>query len=65
MNEATKVIEAVKRLLASDISAGEIERATGVPKSATTRYRNGERNLDNMRWYTVEAYYNYAKSNNI
>ncbi|WP_259339684.1 XRE family transcriptional regulator [Staphylococcus succinus] len=45
----------------SDISATEIEKATGVDASSIRRIRRGERKLENLSFEKGVALYEYAK----
>ncbi|WP_437272717.1 XRE family transcriptional regulator [Staphylococcus succinus] len=56
------IIEKVKNLMDSDISATEIEKATGVDASSIRRIRRGERKLENLSFEKGVALYEYAKS---
>ncbi|MBG3873520.1 XRE family transcriptional regulator [Staphylococcus sp. mip270_02] len=55
------IIETVKKLIESDISASEIEKATGVDASSIRRIRRGERKLENLSFEKGVALYEYAK----
>lgn len=55
------IIEIVKRLMNSDISATEIEKATGVDASSIRRIRRGERKIENLSFEKGVALYEYAK----
>ncbi|MCD8872145.1 MULTISPECIES: XRE family transcriptional regulator [Staphylococcus] len=55
------IIEIVKKLMDSDISATEIEKATGVDASSIRRIRRGERKLENLSFEKGVALYEYAK----
>lgn len=55
------IIEKVKKLMDSDISATEIEKATGVDASSIRRIRRGERKLENLSFEKGVALYEYAK----
>ncbi|MBO3073341.1 XRE family transcriptional regulator [Staphylococcus xylosus] len=54
------IIETVKKLIDSDISATEIEKATGVDASSIRRIRRGERKLENLSFEKGVALYEYA-----
>lgn len=56
------IIETVRKLINSDISATEIEKATGVDASSIRRIRRGERNLENLSFAKGIALYEYAKA---
>ncbi|MEJ7344682.1 XRE family transcriptional regulator [Staphylococcus haemolyticus] len=51
----------VKKLMESEISATEIEKATGVDASSIRRIRRGERKLENLSFEKGLALYEYAK----
>lgn len=55
------IIETVKKLLESEISATEIEKATGVDASSIRRIRRGERKLENLSFEKGVKLYEYAK----
>lgn len=55
------VIETVRRLIDSDITATEIEKVTGVDASSIRRIRRGERKLENLSFEKGVALYEYAK----
>ncbi|MCH4383008.1 XRE family transcriptional regulator [Staphylococcus haemolyticus] len=52
----------VKKLMESEISATEIEKATGVDASSIRRIRRGERKLENLSFEKGLTLYEYAKS---
>lgn len=52
----------VKKLINSNISATEIEKATGVDASSIRRIRRGERKLENLSFKKGVALYEYAKT---
>lgn len=52
----------VKKLMESEISATEIEKATGVDASSIRRIRRGERKLENLSFEKGLALYEYAKA---
>ncbi len=54
------IIETVKKLMNSNISAIEIEKATGVDASSIRRIRRGERKLENLSFEKGVALYEYA-----
>lgn len=54
------IIETVKKLMNSNISATEIEKATGVDASSIRRIRRGERKLENLSFEKGVALYEYA-----
>lgn len=56
------IIETVKKLMESEISATEIEKATGVDASSIRRIRRGERKLENLGFEKGVKLYEYAKS---
>lgn len=56
------IIETVRKLIDSDISAIEIEKATGVDASSIRRIRRGERKLENLSFDKGVALYEYAKA---
>ncbi|WP_262855341.1 XRE family transcriptional regulator [Staphylococcus marylandisciuri] len=51
----------VKKLINSNISATEIEKATCVDASSIRRIRRGERKLENLSFEKGVALYEYAK----
>lgn len=55
------IIETVKKLMDSEISATEIEKETGVDASSIRRIRRGERKLENLSFEKGIALYEYAK----
>lgn len=55
------IIDTVNRLINSNISATEIEKATGVDASSIRRIRRGERKLENLSFEKGVALYEYAK----
>lgn len=55
------IIEKVRRLIYSDISATEIEKATGVDASSIRRIRRGERKLENLSFEKGVALYEYVE----
>lgn len=55
------ILEMVKKLMESEISAIEIEKATGVDASSIRRIRRGERKLENLSFEKGLALYEYAK----
>lgn len=55
------IIETVKKLMNSEISATEIEKETGVDASSIRRIRRGERKLENLSFEKGVALYEYAK----
>ncbi|MDH9161322.1 XRE family transcriptional regulator [Staphylococcus succinus] len=55
------IIEIVKKLMDSDISATKIEKATGVDASSIRRIRRGERKLENLSFEKGVVLYEYAK----
>lgn len=57
------IIETVKKLLESEISATEIEKATGVDASSIRRIRRGERKLENLSFEKGVKLYEYANEN--
>ncbi|PTJ71233.1 hypothetical protein BU008_08665 [Mammaliicoccus sciuri] len=56
------IIESVKKLMESEISATEIEKATGVDASSIRRIRRGERKLENLSLEKGVKLYEYAKA---
>lgn len=54
------IIETVKKLLESEISATEIEKATGVDASSIRRIRRGERKLENLSFEKGIKLYEYT-----
>lgn len=56
------IIETVKKLMNSNISAIEIEKATGVDASSIRRIRRGERKLENLSFEKGVALYEYANT---
>lgn len=52
----------VKKLMESEISATEIEKAIGVDASSIRRIRRGERKLENLSFEKGLALYEYAKA---
>ncbi|MBE7342868.1 XRE family transcriptional regulator [Staphylococcus lugdunensis] len=56
------ILEMVKKLMESEISATEIEKATGVDASSIRRIRRGERKLENLSFEKGLALYEYAKA---
>ncbi|OEK85045.1 XRE family transcriptional regulator [Staphylococcus xylosus] len=55
------IIEKVKKLMDSDISATEIEKKTGIDASSIRRIRRGERKLENLSFEKGVALYEYAE----
>lgn len=55
------IIETVKRLMDSEISATEIEKETGVDASSIRRIRRGERKIENLSFEKGVELYEYAK----
>ncbi|MGW7890215.1 hypothetical protein [Staphylococcus xylosus] len=55
------IIETVRRLIYSDISASEIEKETGVDASSIRRIRRGERKLGNLSFEKGIALYYYTQ----
>ncbi|MEB7752585.1 XRE family transcriptional regulator [Staphylococcus pseudoxylosus] len=55
------IIETVKKLMDSDISATEIEKATDVDASSIRRIRRGERKIENLSFEKGIKLYEYAK----
>ena len=56
------ILEMVKKLMESEISATEIEKAIGVDASSIRRIRRGERKLQNLNFEKGLALYEYAKA---
>ena len=56
------ILEMVKKLMESEISATEIEKAIGVDASSIRRIRRGERKLENLSFEKGLALYEYAKA---
>lgn len=56
------ILEMVKKLMESEISATEIENSTGVDASSIRRIRRGERKLENLSFEKGLALYEYAKA---
>ncbi|PTL18520.1 hypothetical protein BUZ08_01010 [Staphylococcus gallinarum] len=56
------IIEMVKKLINSNISATEIEKTTGVDASSIRRIRRGERKIENLSFEKGVALYEYAKT---
>ncbi|MCG7342488.1 XRE family transcriptional regulator [Staphylococcus auricularis] len=56
------ILEMVKKLMESEISATAIEKATGVDASSIRRIRRGERKLENLSFEKGLALYEYAKA---
>ncbi|WP_204206437.1 XRE family transcriptional regulator [Mammaliicoccus sciuri] len=54
------IIESVKKLMESEISATEIEKTTGVDASSIRRIRRGERKLENLSFEKGVKLYEYA-----
>lgn len=54
------IIETVEKLIDTDISAIEIEKATGVDASSIRRIRRGERNIKNLSFKKGVLLYKYA-----
>ncbi|MBW0761319.1 XRE family transcriptional regulator [Mammaliicoccus lentus] len=54
------IIEKVKKLMDSDISATEIEKVTGVDASSIRRIRRGERKLENLSFEKGVKLYEYV-----
>ncbi len=59
------IIETVKKLLESEISATEIEKATGVDASSIRRIRRGERKLENLSFEKGVKLYEYTAEKEI
>lgn len=57
------IIEKVKKLMESEISATEIEKATGVDASSIRRIRRGERKLENLSFEKGVKLYEYVNEN--
>lgn len=55
------IIETVKKLMESEISATEIEKTTGVDASSIRRIRRQERKLENLSFEKGVKLYEYAK----
>ncbi|MCD8777383.1 XRE family transcriptional regulator [Mammaliicoccus sciuri] len=55
------IIETVKKLIESEISATEIEKATGVDASSIRRIRRGERKLEKLSFEKGVKLFEYAK----
>lgn len=56
------IIETVKKLIESEISATEIAKATGVDASSIRRIRRGERKLENLSFEKGVKLYEYSKA---
>lgn len=55
------LIETVKKLINSNLSAYEIGKKTGVDPASIRRIRRGERTVGKLGFDTVEKLYNYQK----
>lgn len=62
MNEIHKVYAMIRLLVASDISAYQIEKGTGLSRSKIGRLKNGENTLDNLSLPTAKLLFEYAKA---
>lgn len=58
------IIETVKKLLNSNISATKIEEKTGVDASSIRRIRRGERKVENLNFESGVKLYEYEKGRN-
>ncbi|WP_241955444.1 hypothetical protein, partial [Staphylococcus auricularis] len=58
------IIETVKKLLNSNISATKIEEKTGVDASSIRRIRRGERKVENLSFESGVKLYEYEKGRN-
>ncbi|MGS2600424.1 hypothetical protein [Mammaliicoccus sciuri] len=61
MNEIDKVYAMIRLLLASDITAYQIEKGTGLSRSKIGRLKNGENSIDNLSLSSAKLLYEYAK----
>ncbi|ARB40955.1 hypothetical protein KJC18_12460 [Mammaliicoccus sciuri] len=61
MNEIDKVYDTIRLLLASDITAYQIEKGTGLSRSKIGRLKNGENSIDNLSLSSAKLLYEYAK----
>ncbi|CAC6087988.1 TPA: helix-turn-helix transcriptional regulator [Staphylococcus aureus] len=55
------LIETVKKLMNSNLSAYEIGKKTGVDPASIRRIRRGERTAKKLSFDTAEKLYNYQK----
>ncbi|OCA12667.1 XRE family transcriptional regulator [Mammaliicoccus sciuri] len=62
MNEIDKVYDTIRLLLASDITAYQIEKGTGLSRSKIGRLKNGENSIDNLSLSSAKLLYEYAKA---
>lgn len=62
MNEIDKVYTMISLLLASDITAYQIEKGTGLSRSKIGRLKNGENSIDNLSLSSAKLLYEYAKA---
>lgn len=53
------MLNTVKKLIDSDISAAELSRETGVADSIIKRLRLGKQDYDQMRYYNLKKLYDY------
>lgn len=52
----------ISLLLASDITAYQIEKGTGLSRSKIGRLKNGENSIDNLSLSSAKLLYEYAKA---
>lgn len=62
MNEIDKVYATIRLLLASDITAYQIEKGTGLSRSKIGRLKKGENSIDNLSLSSAKLLYEYAKA---
>lgn len=55
------IIDTVKKLINSDLSAYHIHQATGVSASSIQRLRSGERQVEKLSLESAEKLYLYQK----
>ncbi|MBJ6292022.1 XRE family transcriptional regulator [Staphylococcus aureus] len=56
------LIETVKKLINSNLSAYEIGKKTGVDPASIRRIRRGERTVEKLSFDSAEKLYNYQRS---
>ncbi|UXU79126.1 hypothetical protein MUA27_05805 [Mammaliicoccus sciuri] len=62
MNEIDEVYATIRLLLASDITAYQIEKGTGLSRSKIGRLKNGENSIDNLSLSSAKLLFEYTKA---